>query len=60
MSAALLTPADPSLRGYRPAYTSGCSCPGCGRSSWYVGRSSAECGFCATVLPLGPARRAAA
>ena len=27
-------------------------CPGCGRSHWYVGRFSAECGFCATALPL--------
>ena len=27
-------------------------CPGCGRSQWYVGRVSAECGFCATALPL--------
>ncbi len=27
-------------------------CPGCGRSHWYVGRVSAECGFCATALPL--------
>ena len=27
-------------------------CPGCGRSHWYVGRLSAECGFCGTALPL--------
>lgn len=27
-------------------------CPGCGRTNWYVGRFSAECGFCATALPL--------
>jgi hypothetical protein len=27
-------------------------CPGCGHTNWYVGRFSAECGFCATALPL--------
>lgn len=27
-------------------------CPGCGRSHWHVGRQSAECGFCGTVLPF--------
>lgn len=27
-------------------------CPGCGRSHWTVGRVTAECGFCKTVLPL--------
>jgi hypothetical protein len=27
-------------------------CPGCGRSQWYVGRASAECGFCGTAVPL--------
>jgi hypothetical protein len=27
-------------------------CPGCGRSQWYVGRVSAECGFCGTAIPL--------
>jgi len=27
-------------------------CPGCGRSHWYVGRLSAECGFCGTAVPL--------
>ena len=27
-------------------------CPGCGRSHWLIGRLSAECGFCATALPL--------
>lgn len=31
-------------------------CPGCGRSQWYVGRISAECGFCGTALPLAEAR----
>jgi hypothetical protein len=27
-------------------------CPGCGRSHWYIGRISAECGFCGTAVPL--------
>lgn len=27
-------------------------CPGCGRSQWYIGRSTAECAFCETALPL--------
>jgi hypothetical protein len=27
-------------------------CPGCGRSNWYIGRISAECGFCGTAVPL--------
>ncbi len=32
-------------------------CPGCGRSNWYVGRVSAECGFCGTAVPLAEASR---
>lgn len=31
-------------------------CPGCGRSNWYIGRHSAECGFCGTAVPLAEAR----
>lgn len=31
-------------------------CPGCGRSNWYIGRTSAECGFCGTAVPLAEAR----
>ncbi len=31
-------------------------CPGCGRSQWYIGRVSAECGFCGTAVPLAEAR----
>jgi len=27
-------------------------CPGCGRSQWIVGRSTAECAFCGTAVPL--------
>ena len=45
---------DPAARGYSVVYRPGQTnfCPGCGRSHWYVGRVSAECGFCATALPL--------
>jgi hypothetical protein len=47
-------PHDPATRGYSVAYRAGQInfCPGCGRTHWYVGRVSAECGFCATALPL--------
>src|SRR3954451_12920009 len=31
-------------------------CPGCGRSNWFIGRISAECGFCGTAVPLAEAR----
>ena len=27
-------------------------CPGCGGKSWHVGRLTAECGGCATAIPL--------
>ena len=45
--------APPEGRGWRPVYRSGevNRCPGCGRSNWWV-RSMAECGFCATALPI--------
>lgn len=33
-------------------------CPGCGGAQWYVGRMSAECGFCATVLVFAGAGQA--
>jgi hypothetical protein len=32
-------------------------CPGCGRSQWYIGRVSAECGFCGTAVPLAETSR---
>ena len=45
---------DPSRRGYHAIYRQHDTnrCPGCGRSQWYLGRSSAECAFCATALPF--------
>ena len=47
-------PHDPAHRGYHVVYRENevNHCPGCGRSHWYVGRVSAECGFCSTALPL--------
>lgn len=50
---------DPALRGYSVVYRENevNHCPGCGRSHWYVGRMSAECGFCGTALPLAEAAR---
>ena len=48
---------DPAHRGYHVVYRQHETnrCPGCGRSHWYVGRISAECGFCATTLPFATA-----
>ena len=48
---------DPCFRGYHAIYRQHETnhCPGCGRSQWYLGRASAECGFCATALPFASA-----
>ena len=45
---------NPSARGYSVVYRENQvnHCPGCGRTHWLIGRVSAECGFCATALPL--------
>ena len=45
---------DPAGRGFHAVYHPGeiNHCPGCGRTHWYVGRLSAECGFCGTALAL--------
>jgi uncharacterized protein (DUF983 family) len=50
-------PHDPTRRGYHVVYRENevNRCPGCGRSHWFVGRLSAECGFCGTALPLADA-----
>ena len=50
-------PHDPTRRGYHAVYREDAvnHCPGCGRTHWYVGRLMAECGFCATALPLADA-----
>jgi hypothetical protein len=44
-------------RGHHIVYRANVSnhCPGCGRSQWYIGRVSAECGFCGTAAPLAEA-----
>lgn len=40
--------------GYRIAYRQheANHCPGCGQSHWVIGRTTAECAFCGTALPL--------
>ena len=45
-------------RGHHIVYRTNADnhCPGCGRSQWYIGRISAECGFCGTAVPLAEAR----
>ena len=50
-------PHNPAERGYNAVYRRNETnhCPGCGRTHWFVGRVSAECGFCATALPLATA-----
>ena len=50
---------NPARRGYHAVYRENevNHCPGCGRTHWYVGRTLAECGFCATALPLSESYR---
>ena len=52
---------NPATRGYHAVYRENevNHCPGCGRTHWYVGRILAECGFCATALPLSESHRQA-
>ncbi len=47
-------PHDPAQRGNHVIYREHevNHCPGCGRTHWHIGRVSAECAFCATVLSL--------
>ena len=54
MRSSNVTGFDPARRGYHAVYRENeiNHCPGCGRTHWYVGRTLAECGFCATALPL--------
>ena len=46
-------------RGHHIVYRANVSnhCPGCGRSQWFIGRVSAECGFCGTAIPLAETSR---
>jgi hypothetical protein len=52
-------PFNPASRGYHAVYRENevNHCPGCGRTHWFVGRTLAECGFCATALPLSESWR---
>ncbi|HEX8216601.1 MAG TPA: PilZ domain-containing protein [Allosphingosinicella sp.] len=45
-------------RGHHVVYRTSESnrCPGCGRANWYVGRATAECGFCGTAVALAEAK----
>lgn len=45
-----------ATRAYHPVYRPGevNRCPGCGHSHWWVGRSNAECAFCAAIVPIAP------
>jgi hypothetical protein len=45
---------DPNARGYHATYREGevNHCPGCGRTQWHIGRTTAECAFCSTPVPL--------
>jgi PilZ domain len=49
---------DPSARGHHVVYRLNESnrCPGCGRAHWYVGRVTAECGFCGTAVALAESK----
>ena len=49
---------DPAARGHHVVYRLNESnhCPGCGRSHWFVGRITAECGFCGTAVALAEAK----
>lgn len=49
---------DLGARGHHVVYRANESnrCPGCGRAQWFVGRMTAECGFCGTAVPLAEAK----
>lgn len=50
--------ANLAQRGHHIVYRANVQnhCPGCGRSQWFIGRISAECGFCGTAVPLAEAK----
>ena len=54
VGARVRTPFALSAHGYAPLYRSNAlnHCPGCGGAQWLIGRSTAECAYCATALPL--------
>lgn len=47
-------PRVPRQRGAQWTYWHDCinHCPACGKTSWHIGRFSAECSFCTTALAL--------
>lgn len=49
---------DPAARGHHVVYRANENnrCPGCGRAQWFVGRVTAECGFCGTAIALAEAK----
>ena len=49
---------DLARRGHHVVYRANepNRCPGCGRAHWYVGRVTAECGFCGTAVALAEAK----
>ena len=59
MRSSNVTGFDPARRGYHAVYRDSAVnyCPGCGRTHWHVGRTLAECAFCATALPLAESFR---
>jgi len=59
MWSSVTIPFNPANRGYHAVYRENevNHCPGCGRTHWYVGRTLAECGFCATALHLSESFR---
>lgn len=54
MTPALRTPAATVAAAYVPVYRLGehNRCPACSRSHFIVGRSSVECAFCQTAMPI--------
>jgi hypothetical protein len=41
-------------QGFAPLYHGDVvnHCPACGHTHWHIGRTTAECAFCETALPL--------
>lgn len=62
IGAAMSQPFDPARRGYLALYRENevNHCPGCGRTHWLIGRTTAECAFCTTAVPLEAMSRSAA
>ena len=49
-----MAPKVPARRDFTPLYHADVTnhCPACGKAHWTIGRSTAECAFCETALPL--------